>query len=120
MELLGRVYAAAASEARAIGVHQIFTLVVEPIRDPRLGRNEEAFSEDPFLCSRIAETIARSVQGSDLSAPDKVVAGLCHYPGQSQPVSGFERGAMEISERTLREVFLPPWQAGIKHKGPSA
>ena len=117
MELLGRVYAAAAREARAIGVHQIFTLVVEPIRDPRLGRNEEAFSEDPFLCSRIAETIARSAQGDDLAAADKVVSGLCHYPGQSQPVSGLERGAMEISERTLREVFLPPWQAGIKNGG---
>jgi beta-glucosidase len=117
MELLGRVYAAAAREARAIGVHQIFTLVVEPIRDPRLGRNEEAFSEDPFLCARIAGTIVHSVQGSDLAANDKVVAGLCHYPGQSQPVSGLERGAMEISERTLREVFLRPWQAGIKNHG---
>jgi beta-glucosidase len=117
LELLGRVYAAAAREARAIGVHQIFTLVVEPVRDPRLGRNQEAYSEDPFLCARIAETIARSVQGGDVSAPDKVVAGLCHYPGQSQPVSGLERGAMEVSERTLREVFLPPWQAGIKSAG---
>ena len=57
------------AEARAIGVHQIFTLVVEPIRDPRLGRNEEAFSEDPFLCSRIAETIVRSVQGDDVLGP---------------------------------------------------
>ncbi len=117
MDLLSRVYATAAREARAIGVHQIFTLVVEPIRDPRLGRNEEAFSEDPFLCSRIAETIARSAQGTNLAATDKVVSGLCHYPGQSQPVSGLERGAMEISERTLREVFLPPWQAGIKNGG---
>jgi beta-glucosidase len=117
MELLSRVYAAAAREARAIGVHQIFTLVVEPIRDPRLGRNEEALSEDPFLCSKIAATIASSAQGKDISAPDKVVAGLCHYPGQSQPVSGFERGAMEVSERTLREVFLPPWRAGIKENG---
>jgi beta-glucosidase len=117
MELLGLVYATAAREARAIGVHQIFTLVVEPIRDPRLGRNEEAFSEDPFLCSRIAETIARNAQGDDLTAPDRVVSGLCHYPGQSQPVSGLERGAMEISERTLRDVFLPPWQAGITKGG---
>jgi beta-glucosidase len=117
MELLSRVYAAVAREARAIGVHQNFTLVVEPIRDPRLGRNEEAFSEDQFLCARIAATIVRSMQGTNLSAPDKVVAGLCHYPGQSQPVSGFERGAMEISERMLREVFLRPWEAGIKDCG---
>jgi beta-glucosidase len=116
-ELLGRLYAASAREARAIGVHQIFTLVVEPIRDPRLGRNEEALSEDPFLCARIAATIVQSVQGRDVSAPDKVVAGLCHYPGQSQPASGLERGAMNISERMLREVFLPPWQAGIQDQG---
>jgi beta-glucosidase len=112
--LISRIYAAAAEEARAIGVHQIFTLVVEPIRDPRLGRNEEAYSEDPYLCASYARTIVRAVQGYDVSAPDKVVAGLCHYPGQSQPASGLERGAMEISERTLRSVFLPPWEAGIK------
>jgi beta-glucosidase len=117
MELLGRVYAAVAREARSIGVHENFTLVIEPIRDPRLGRNEEAFSEDPFLCARIAETIVRSAQGRDVSAPDKVVTGLCHYPGQSQPVSGLERGAMEVSERGMREVFLVPWQAGIQKCG---
>jgi len=117
LDLISRIYAAAAEEARSIGVHQIFTLVVEPIRDPRLGRNEEAYSEDPYLCARYAETIVRAVQGDDVSAPDNVVAGLCHYPGQSQPVSGLERGAMEISERTLREIFLPPWVAGIKDAG---
>jgi len=117
MNLFSNVYATVAREGRAIGIHQTFTLVIEPIRDPRLGRNEEAFSEDPFLCSRIAEMIVGGEQGSDMSAPDKVVSGLCHYPGQSQPVSGFERGAMEISERMLREVFLPSWQMGIQRCG---
>jgi beta-glucosidase len=117
LDLLSEIYAATAEEARAIGIHQIFTLVVEPIRDPRLGRNQEAQSEDPFLCARIAEVIVRAVQGDDLRSSDKVVAGLCHYPGQSEPVSGLERGAMEISERKLREVFLPPWEAGIKKMG---
>jgi beta-glucosidase len=117
LDLVSRVYAAAAEEARAIGVHQIFTLVVEPIRDPRLGRNQEAYSEDPYQCARIAETIVRAVQGEDVSAPDKTVAGLCHYPGQSQPVSGLERGALEVSERILRSIFLPPWEAGIKAAG---
>lgn len=116
-DLVERIYAAAAREARAVGIHQLFTLVVEPIRDPRLGRNEEAYSEDPYLCARYAEAIVRGAQGKSVAAPDKVVAGLCHYPGQSQPVSGLERGAMEISERTLREVFLPPWVAGIRKMG---
>lgn len=117
LDLLGRVYTTIAREARAIGIHQIFTLVVEPIRDPRLGRNIEAWSEDPFLCGEIAATLVHAVQGEHLTAPDKVVAGLCHYPGQSQPVSGLERGAMEISERRLRATFLPPWEAGIRRAG---
>ncbi len=117
LDLLSRIYAATAREARSIGIHQIFTLVIEPIRDPRLGRNEEAYSEDPFLCARIAEVIVEAVQGNDVSAPDKTVAGFCHFPGQSQPVGGLERGAMEISERMLREIFLPSWEAGIKKGG---
>ncbi len=116
-ELVEQIYAAAAREARAVGIHQLFTLVVEPIRDPRMGRNQEAYSEDPYMCARFAEAIVRGAQGRDVSAPDKVVAGLCHYPGQSQPVSGLERGAMEVSERTLRQVFLPPWVAGIRKTG---
>jgi beta-glucosidase len=117
MALVKDIYTVAAREARAVGIHQLFTLVVEPNRDPRLGRNEEGFSEDPFLCSRIAESIVHGAQGTDVSAPDRVVAGLCHYPGQSEPVSGLERGAMEVSERKLREVFLPPWDAGIRKAG---
>jgi beta-glucosidase-like glycosyl hydrolase len=116
-DLISRIYGAAAEEARSIGIHQIFTLVIEPIRDPRLGRNEEAYSEDPYFCARYAETIVQAVQGTNVSSVDKCVAGLCHYPGQSQPTSGLERGAMEISERILRETFLPPWEAGIKKSG---
>jgi beta-glucosidase len=113
-ELVEKIYTIAAKEARAIGIHQLFTLVIEPIRDPRLGRNQEAFSEDPYLVSCIAGAIVKGIQGDDVSAPDKCVAGFCHYPGQSQPVSGLERGAMEISERTLRSVFLPSWETAIK------
>ncbi len=117
LDLLRRIYAAAALEARAIGVHQLFTLVVEPTRDPRMGRNEEGYSEDPYLCARIAESVVEAVQGADVSAPDKVVAGLCHYPGQGEGFGGLERGAMQISERTLRSVFLPPFTAGIRGRG---
>jgi len=117
LDIVKKIYSITAREARAVGIHQIYTLVIEPNRDPRLGRNEEGFSEDPHLCSRIAETIAGAVQGDDISAKDKTVAGFCHYPGQSEPESGMERGAMEISERKLREVFLPPWIAGIKKGG---
>ncbi len=116
-ELIRRIYAAAAKEARSVGIHQLFTLVVEPNRDPRLGRNQEGYGEDPYLISRFAEAIVEAIQGDNPAAADKAVAGLCHYPGQSQPVGGLERGAMEISERMLREVFLPSWVAGIKKHG---
>jgi beta-glucosidase len=117
MDLISSVYKTAAMEARAVGIHQLFTLVIEPNRDPRLGRNQEGYSEDPYLCSRISKTIVYAVQGDDLSAPDKTVAGLCHYPGQSEAIGGLERGAMEISERMLHEIFLPPWEAGITKAG---
>lgn len=116
-DLVEKIYIIAAREARAVGIHQLFTLVIEPIRDPRLGRNQEAFSEDPYLVSCIAGAIVKGIQGDDISAADKCVAGFCHYPGQSQPVSGLERGAMEISERTLRSVFLPSWERAIKQGG---
>ena len=117
MDLIEDVYSTAAREARAVGVHQLFTLVIEPNRDPRHGRNQQTYSEDPFLCSRIAEAIVYGAQGSDISANDKVIAGLCHYPGQTQGLNGINRGSMDISERTIREIFLPPWEAGIKKAG---
>lgn len=117
LDLIKAMYEITAREGRAVGIHQLFTLVIEPARDPRLGRNQEAYSEDPYLVSCIAGTIVKAVQGNNLSAPDKCVAGFCHYPGQSQPVSGLERGAMEISEWTLRSVFLPPWETAIKEGG---
>ncbi|MFC2126036.1 glycoside hydrolase family 3 C-terminal domain-containing protein [Bacteroidota bacterium] len=117
LDLINDVYTVAAREGRAVGIHELFTLVIEPNRDPRLGRNIEGYSEDPFMCAKYAETIVKAIQGDDISRADKTVAGLCHFPGQSQPESGIERGAMEISERILREVFLPPFEAGIKKAG---
>jgi beta-glucosidase len=115
--LVRQIYTVAAKEGKSIGVHGLCTLVIEPNRDPRMGRNEEGYSEDPYMCSQIAAQIVQAIQGYDISAPDKLVAFLCHYPGQSQPVSGFERGAMEVSERKFRDVFLPSFKTGIKKYG---
>ena len=64
-----------------------------------MGRNEEAYTEDPYLYMRLGETIVRATQGSDISAPDKVIAVLTDFPTQSEPASGLERGAIEVSER---------------------
>ncbi|MGI9070897.1 MAG: glycoside hydrolase family 3 N-terminal domain-containing protein [Bryobacteraceae bacterium] len=117
MPLVESIYAAAAQEARAVGIHILSTLVLEIDRDPRMGRNDEAYTEDPYLDSRIAESIVRGAQGSNIDARDKVVALMTDFPTQSEPVSGLERGAIELSERALREAFLPPWSAAITKNG---
>jgi beta-glucosidase len=116
-DLAKSIYAASAQEARAVGIHMLSTLVMELDRDPRMGRNAEAYTEDPYLYSRLAESIVQGTQGDDVSAPDKVEAVLTDFPTQSEPVSGLERGAIELSERMLREDFLPPWKAGITKSG---
>ena len=114
MDLVRRIYGVAAKEARSTGIHLLCTIVIEPNRDPRMGRGEEGYSEDPYLCSQIAENITKTMQGYDISGKENVVAAFTNFPGQVEPVSGLERGAMEISERKLRDVFLPPWIAAIK------
>ncbi|MGD0227549.1 MAG: glycoside hydrolase family 3 C-terminal domain-containing protein [Terriglobia bacterium] len=117
MDLVKAIYAAAAAEARAVGIHMLSTLVMEVNRDPRMGRNEEAYTEDPYLYMRIGETIVRATQGYDISAPDKVIAVLTDFPTQSEPSSGLERGAIEVSDRSLRENFMPPWIGAITKAG---
>ena len=117
MGLVKEIYASVAKEARSTGANHLCTLVIEPNRDPRMGRNSEGYSEDSYLCSNIANAIVEGIQGNNIAAPDKAVAVLCHFPGQTQPVSGLENGEQEISDRTLKEVFLPPWVAGIKKSG---
>lgn len=114
MPLVKQIYAVAAKEARASGIHILSTLVLEADRDPRMGRNMEGYTEDPYLDSRIAENIVGGAQGNDIDAPDKVVALMTDFPTQSEPASGLERGAIELSERYIRENFLPPWIAAFK------
>src|ERR1700733_7538139 len=117
LDLVRSVYAAAAAEARAVGIHMLSTLVMELDRDPRMGRNEEAYTEDPYLYSRIAEALVHGTQGTNIAAADKVIAVLTDFPTQSEPASGLERGAIELSERALRENFLLPWIAAITKAG---
>jgi beta-glucosidase len=114
MPLVHSIYVAAAQEARSTGIHMLSTLVLETDRDPRMGRNMEGYTEDPYLDARIAENIVRGAQGADVSAPDKAAAMMTDFPTQSEPASGMERGAIELSERYIRENFLPPWIAAFK------
>jgi beta-glucosidase len=113
MPLVNRIYTASAQEARAIGIHVLSTLVLELDRDPRMGRNMEAYTEDPYLYAQIAKNIVRGAQGTNINAPDRVVALMTDFPTQSEPTSGMERGAIELSERSLRENYLAPWVAAF-------
>jgi len=117
MPLVESVYAAAARESRAVGIHVLSTLVLELDRDPRMGRNEEGYTEDPYLGSRIAEAIVSGVQGPNINAPDRAVALMTDFPTQSEPFGGLERGAITLSDRLIREDVLPPWKAAITKKG---
>ena len=103
-----------AEEAQAIGVHQI-TLVTEPYCDPRPGRNCETYSEDPYWSAQIAGALVRGTAGVNRHNGASVDAMLCHFPGASQTVSGMERGELDISERRLREIFLPVWREAISN-----
>jgi beta-glucosidase len=117
LELVKAVYASAAAEARAVGIHMLSTLVMELDRDPRMGRNMEAYTEDPYLGMRIGEAIVQSTQGTNLADPDKVIAVLTDFPTQSSPANGLERGAIESSERSLRQNDMLPWIGSITKAG---
>jgi beta-glucosidase len=117
LDLVRDVYAQAAAEARTVGIHMLSTLVMELDRDPRMGRNMEAYTEDPYLGMRIGEAMVHATQGAKLSDPDKVVAVLTDFPTQNPPAGGMERGALEGSERFYRENDMWPWVGAITKAG---
>ncbi len=117
-ELVERVFAAAAAEARARGVHQVLAPVIDVARDPRWGRIEETYGEDPYLAARIGVAAVRGFQGAGaVVGPAHVLATLKHMTGHSQPESGTNVGPAPYGERTLRDVFLYPFEVVIKEAG---
>ncbi len=113
-ELLTRVFSVDAREMRARGVQIALAPVVDIARDPRWGRIEETYGEDPYLVGTLGIAAIRGFQGDTLPlANDKVFATLKHFTGHGQPENGTNVGPAEISERTLRENFFPPFQRAI-------
>jgi beta-glucosidase len=117
-ELVQQLYAMTAREARARGAHQALTPVLDVARDPRWGRVEETFGEDPYLVSRMGIAAVRGFQG-DRSFRDKshLMATLKHFAAHGQPESGTNCAPANAGERLLREVFLYPFEAAIKEAG---
>jgi beta-glucosidase len=103
----------AAAEARAAGVHWTFAPMVDIARDPRWGRITEGSGEDPYLGSQMARARVRGFQGSDYSAANKVVACAKHWVAYGAAEAGRDYNTTEVSERTLREVYFPPFKAAV-------
>jgi beta-glucosidase len=121
--LVREVNAVTAREIRARGVSQALTPVVDVARDPRWGRIEETFGEDPYLVGEMGVAAVEGLQGEgrarDLK-PGKVFATLKHLTGHGQPESGTNVGPAPYAERTLREYFFPPFENAIARTGVSA
>jgi len=117
-DLVQRVFTATAAEARARGVHQVLAPVVDIAREPRWGRFEETYGEDPFLVARMGVAAVRGFQGTDsLIGAGHVFATLKHMTGHGQPESGTNVGPASVGERTLRDMFLYPFETAIKEAG---
>jgi beta-glucosidase len=113
--LVERVFAAVAQEVRARGAQQVLAPVVDVARDPRWGRFEETYGEDPYLVARMGLAAVRGFQGGGRTIPAQhVLATLKHMTGHGQPESGTNVGPASLGERTLRDVFFPPFEVAVK------
>ncbi|HEY0026751.1 MAG TPA: glycoside hydrolase family 3 N-terminal domain-containing protein [Allosphingosinicella sp.] len=113
--LIERVFTVASREMRARGANLALAPVVDVARDPRWGRIEETYGEDPHLVGEMGLAAIRGFQGTTLPlAPDKVFVTLKHLTGHGQPETGTNVGPADISERNLRTNFFPPFERAIK------
>src|SRR5215204_3794136 len=103
----------AAAEARAAGLHWTFAPMVDVARDARWGRIAEGSGEDTYLGSAFARARVRGFQGSDYSAPDRVVACAKHFAAYGAAEAGRDYNTTDMSEQRLREVYLPPFKAAV-------
>jgi beta-glucosidase len=106
-------------EVRASGIPWNFYPVLDVGRQPLWPRLWETFGEDVHLAKSMGVSYIRGLQGTDFGAPDKAAACLKHYVGYSFPISGKDRTAAWISERMMREYFLPGFEAGIAAGAPT-
>ncbi|WP_226679027.1 glycoside hydrolase family 3 N-terminal domain-containing protein [Mesobacillus jeotgali] len=104
----------AAKEAAAAGVHVTFSPMVDLVRDPRWGRVMESTGEDPFLNGEFAKSFVRGFQGQDLkNNRDSVAACVKHFAAYGAPEGGRDYNTVNMSERQLRESYLPAYKAAL-------
>jgi beta-glucosidase len=117
-ELVESIFTATALEARSRGAHQALTPVVDVARDPRWGRVEETYGEDPFLVSRMGIAAVRGFQGEGtFRGKKRLIATLKHFVGHGQPESGMNCAPANVSMRVLRETFFFPFKEALQKAG---
>lgn len=117
-ELIERIFTLTALETRVRGAHQALSPLMDVARDPRWGRTEETYGEDPYLAARIGVAAVRGMQG-DGSFTDKrhIIATLKHFAAHGGPESGTNCAPVNVSERILREVYLYSFRKGVQEGG---
>src|SRR5262245_5889399 len=108
-----RAASVAAAEASAAGVRWVFAPMVDIARDARWGRIVEGAGEDPYLGAVMARARVRGFQGSNYAARDKVLACAKHWVAYGAAEAGRDYNTTEVSERTLREIYFPPFKAAL-------
>lgn len=113
--LVERVFTVAAQEASARGVRQVLAPVLDLARDPRWGRFEECYGEDPYLVSRIGEAAVFGLQGRGATIdPEHVEVTLKHFAGHGMPEGGRNIAPVDIGERDFRSTHLVPFEVAVK------
>lgn len=113
--MVERIFNVASREMRARGANFALAPVVDVARDPRWGRIEETYGEDPYLVTEMSLAAIRGFQGTTLPlGPQRVFVTLKHMTGHGQPESGTNIGPASLGERTLREVFFPPFERAVR------
>jgi len=113
MELIEKTARLSAKEATAGGLHWTFNPMVDVARDPRWGRIAEGAGEDPYLGSLIAKAKVKGYQGEDFSDKETMLACVKHFAAYGASQAGRDYHTVDMSERVLRETYLPPYKAAI-------
>ncbi len=114
-DTINRMTAVIRQQMRACGVHQGLAPVLDVARDPRWGRIEETFGEDPYLVSRMGLAYVTGLQGDDIR--EGVVATVKHFAGHGLPEGGLNCAPAHITPRLLREVYLAPFEKAVREGG---
>lgn len=120
LDLVKKSAEISAYQTRASGIPWTFYPVMDIGRQPLWPRFWETYGEDVYLASRMGAAYTEGLQGSDMSARDKVAACVKHYAGYSMPFNGKDRTPAILDERTMRAVILPPYEAAVRAGAPTA